>query len=311
MLRRTSEFDGRQRAEAGPQKRVIVQQGSILLVNASPSWRSSDGGMTWQRPLSEMPGPWIVTAGSRELFGDGPDGVFRSSDMGLSWTQCGALPVNSRIGYAVTSIGADDHRVFVSIHRIGTFRSDDRCTTWSDLAAPWKRDSPPLINYVDGPRVIVRALGGSFLSVDGGTTWAVIDGHVPDPIAFAKGCDGAMLAGTGRGVFRSRDDGRSWSLVGLDGRGVFAIGAPGCDEMFAVVQDVGRWTHSVLRSADRGATWTPAGDGLTGHQIHNLSVDERGTVYASGEAGAFRWAREGRWQQLGPADAAVVGLVAA
>ena len=56
-----------------------------------------------------------------------------------------------------------------------------------------------------------------------------------------------------------------------------AVAAPRCDEVFAVVQDAGLWTHSVFRSRDEGASWVTVNEGLTGHPINDLTTDEEDT----------------------------------
>jgi photosystem II stability/assembly factor-like uncharacterized protein len=296
----------------GHLEEIVAQRGRLLLVGSGGGWlRTPDRGVTWEAPA--MPRSRKFASNDRHLFADGIDGVGRSSDMGDSWTPCGSLPVNRPTGNEVTSIAADENQVYVSVFRlglyIGFFRSEDQCVTWNQLEAPWRLDFPPTVRYVEGLHVIVHAVGGPFLSIDAGNIWAPLGDRVPDTLTFATNCNGAMLAGTGRGAFVSRDNGRSWTSIGFAGRRVPAIAAPRCDEVFAVVQDAGRWTHSVFRSPDGGATWTTATDGLSGHPIRNLSIGEEGNVYAVGDSGAFRWLREGHWQQIGPATT-VVDLVA-
>jgi photosystem II stability/assembly factor-like uncharacterized protein len=293
------------------QKQIIVQRGRLLLVGTGGQWwRSSDRGKSWKAFEEGTPRPWIVAADQRTLFGDAADGVVRSSDMGDSWTQCGAVPVNRRTGNEVTSIAADESRVYVSIFRVGLFRSDDQCATWMPLETPWKLDFPPSIPYANRSRVIVRALGGSFLSVDAGKTWTPLEPTLPGPLAFTSGCNEVILAGTGRGVFASRDDGRSWAPLGLKGRWVPAVAAPRCDEVFAVVQDSGLWTHSVFRSTDGGANWTTVNEGLSRHPITALASDEDGQTYAAGSSGAFQWSND-EWEQIGPADITITSVVVA
>jgi photosystem II stability/assembly factor-like uncharacterized protein len=292
----------------GQQKQIIAHRGRLLLVGSGGQWwRSPDGGTNWERPEERT--PWIVSANDSNLFGDAIDGVLRSSDMADSWTRCGALPVNRRIGNEVTSIAADGNRVYVSVFRVGLFRSEDQCGTWRQLETPWKLEFPPAITYANGSRVIVRAIGGSFLSTDAGNSWTLLGDRLPDALAFTTTCNGTILAGTGRGAFASRDSGRSWASIGLERRWVPAIAAPRCDEVFAAVQDSGRWTHSVFRSGDGGASWASVSNGLSGHPIIGLA-DDRGTVYAAGSSGAFRWSQN-EWQQIGPADTTVTSLVGA
>ena len=292
------------------QKQVIAHRGRLLLVGTGGQWwRSPDGGKSWKAFDEETPRPWIVAANEKTLFGDAIQGVLSSSDMGNSWTPCGPVPVNRRTGNEVTSIAADERHVYVSIFRVGLFRSDDQCATWRQLETPWKPDFPPSIRYADESRVIVYALGGSFLSSDAGKTWTLLEKTLPDPLAFASGCDGVMLAGTGRGVFASRDNGRSWAPLGLEGRWVHAVVAPRCHEVFAVVPNSGLWTQSVFRSTDGGTSWAIVNEGLTGHPIVHVTRDTEGTTYAAGSSGAFRWSNN-RWHQIGPADTTVTSVVA-
>ena len=293
------------------QKQIVAHRERVLLVgDGGHWWRSSETGKIWEAPEERTPRPWILAANQRTLFGDAMDGVLRSSDMGDSWVRCGAVPVNRRTGNEVTSIAAEESHVHVSISRVGLFRSDDQCATWRQLESPWKLEFPHHITYANRSRVIVHALGrGSFLSVDAGKTWTSLRTTLPDPLAFASGCYGMILAGTARGVFVSRDDGGSWALLGMEGRWVPAVAVPRCNEIFAVVQDSGLWTHSVFRSTNRGASWTPVNEGLSRHPIVDLTTDEERTTYAAGSSGAFQWSNN-EWHQIGPADITVTSVVA-
>ena len=300
---------------AGPlvaqQKQIVAHRGRLLLVGSPAEWRRSpDNGKTWETVEEQTVRPWILAASHGTLYGDTMDGILRSSDMGDSWTRCGAVPVNRRIGNETTSIAADESHVYVSVFRVGLFRSDDRCVTWMKLEAPWKLEFPPSITFANASRVTVRALGGSFLSVDAGKTWTLLENTLEDPLAFASGCNGQIFAGTGRGVFASPDNGRSWAPSGLHGRWVPALVVSRCQELFAVVKDPDLWTHTVFRSVDGGTTWLPANDGLSGHPIVALTRDEEGNTYAASGAGAFRWSSK-EWRQIGPADVTVTSVVAA
>jgi photosystem II stability/assembly factor-like uncharacterized protein len=296
----------------GTVRQIIVQQRRVLLLSDGGEhsfwWRSRDGGETWDKPSAPGPRPWIVGASDRFIFGDTRDGVVRSSDMGDSWTRCGALPVNRTIGNEVTSIAAFGSRVYVSVLRIGVFRSDDECDTWTQLSTPLRADIPGRVAYVDERLLIVGNGAGLFLSTNEGGDWSRVDERAQG-YTFGRACGDVLFAGTGRGLLESRDHGRSWTPLGLPARPVVAVASPRCNEFFAAVQDADRWTNSVFRSTDGGVSWTPATIGLSRHPIYRLSVGEGGAVYAIGAAsGAFRWS-QGEWRQIGLADAYASSVV--
>jgi photosystem II stability/assembly factor-like uncharacterized protein len=297
----------------GKVRQIIVQQRRLLLLSGggefSSWWRSHDAGETWDKPSARGPRPWIVGASERFIYGDTQDGLIRSSDLGDSWTRCGTLPINRTIGNDVRSIAAYGNRVYVSVLRIGIFRSDDQCDTWTQLVTPLRADISVGVAYVDERLLIVGNVAGLFLSTNQGVDWSRVDERAQG-YTVGKSCGDAMFAGTGRGLLESRDSGRSWTPLGLPARPVVAVASPRCDEFFAAVQDADRWTNSVFRSTDGGASWTAASNGLSRHPIYRLSVGEGGAVYAIGAAaGAFRWS-QGEWRQIGLTDAYASRVVA-
>jgi photosystem II stability/assembly factor-like uncharacterized protein len=297
----------------GTVRQIIVQQRRLLLLSEGGEhsfwWRSLDGGETWDKPSAPGPRPWIVGASDRFIFGDTRDGVVRSSDMGDSWTRCGTLPINRAMGDEVRSIAAYGNRVYVSVLRIGIFRSDDQCDTWTQLMTPLRADISGGVAYVDERLLIVGNVVGMFLSTNKGVDWSRVDERAQG-FTLGKSCGDALFAGTGRGLLESRNNGRSWTPLGLPARPVVAVASPRCNEFFAAVQDADRWTNSVFRSTDGGASWTAASNGLSRHPIYRLSVGEGGAVYAIGAAaGAFRWS-EGEWRQIGLADSSASWVAA-
>jgi photosystem II stability/assembly factor-like uncharacterized protein len=298
---------------AGTVRQIIVQQRRLLLLSDGGEhsfwWRSFDGGETWDKPSAPGPRPWIVGASERFIYGDTRDGLVRSSDLGDSWTRCGTLPINRTIGNDVRSIAAYGNRVYISVLRIGIFRSDDQCDTWTQLVTPLRVDISVGVAYVDERLLIVGNVAGLFLSMNEGVDWSRVDERAQG-YTVGKSCGDALFAGTGRGLLESRDSGRSWTPLGLPARPVVAVASPRCNEFFAAVQDADRWTNSVFRSTDGGASWTAAGNGLSRHPIYRLSVGEGGAVYAIGAAsGAFRWS-QGEWRQIGLTDAYASRVVA-
>ena len=294
-----------------PAQSVIAHQGRLLITTPFVAWVSADEGRTWQRPSPPLATARQLAVADRDLYRDDVTGIQRSSDAGGTWTTCGALPIDRRTGHEATSLRAQGQHVYVSVQRTGVFGSADRCRTWKKLALPAPSDATPLVSFARGDRVIVRGATGSFLSNDAGGTWASIEAAAPDALTFEPYCDSMLLAGTGRGLRVSRDQGRTWMSAGLDGRWVPAVTSPTCGTIYAAVKDEQRWTYSVMRSLDDGKSWSPHHAGLPPHPVYTLTSADKENVYAAGAGGVYRSSRGGGWEQVGPPDRAVVAVAAA
>ncbi|HEX6308765.1 MAG TPA: hypothetical protein VFZ69_11285 [Longimicrobiales bacterium] len=216
-------------------------------------------------------------------FGGTGGGVFRTTDAGHSWENItdGQIPVGS--------IGAIE-------------------------VAP----SNPAIIYVATGSAAIRSnvsIGrGVFRSTDGGETWRSAGlekaGVIGDMVVHPADPDIAYVAAVGnpfgrnpeRGVFRTRDGGRTWEKVLFisDSTGVVDIdmNRQNPDELYAGAWRAERkpWTiisgareGGVYKSTDGGSTWTKLTNGLPGDYVGKISVsiaqsDPR-RVYALIEAG--------------------------
>lgn len=288
---------------------LITQRDRVLMVVHSGWWQSFDAGATW-RLRSPSATPKRLSANNRYLFGEAVDGVIRSSDLGDSWMPCGELPMSGPPRRVVTSIVADQDRVYAVVSGLAVFRSMDQCATWTQLTAPWSTKFPVTIRHVSALRVIVLANEGTFISQDAGSTWALLDrAVVSDRPPFATTCDGALLAGAQRnGTVVSADGGRTWTPRGPGDRRILALAVPRCGEVFAVAWDPGRNTTSVFRSQNDAVSWSRASEGLI-RDAFELAADADGSVYVAGSSGAFRWSPQSDWRQVGPVATRVESVV--
>ncbi|MCU0293347.1 MAG: YCF48-related protein [Thermoanaerobaculaceae bacterium] len=116
---------------------------------------------------------------------------------------------------------------------------------------------------------------------------------------FAPSNPARVYAGTGSGVYRSEDGGRSWSLAGLPGNAidVLAVSPADANTLLAGQQ------NSLLRSEDGGGVWTRIGtvglDGLPIDLVTFSPADPR-IAYASNERAHYRSTDGGKtWQSVG------------
>lgn len=221
-------------------------------------------------------------------------GVFRSDDGGATWRE-----INDGIVYkdiwALTqhpSTGV----LYAGTSPAGVFRSDDRGETWTACDSLWQLPSTrgwhgPVAPYIsrmkdlavsdDDPDLVIGAIEEGWLvrSSDGGATWEQVDQAVPHDshsVRFVPGAPATVVLGSQDGMFRSTDNGRTWSSAneGLDGRRytpapLVTHGArPGV--LFCSVAAVGPgdWRRpeggdaAFCRSDDGGQSWTTLLEGL-------------------------------------------------
>jgi photosystem II stability/assembly factor-like uncharacterized protein len=293
----------------GIHEQFVVQGSRLLFTARTRDWsRSFDAGKTWQRFQTIQAHPWRVVPAAATLYGFTSRLASRSDDFADSWTSCGSLPVGGASRGEISSLAADDTQVYVTLTNVGLFRSVDRCATWTQVSVSWSSAFPPHFKYANGPRLVVFATGGNYFSIDAGVTWARLPDALQDTLAVTRDCNGAMLMATAAGVFRFDGSGDRAVLLGLSGRRVTSLVSPRCRQLIAVVEGRNRWTHSVMRSVDDGATWTRASDDLSGYSI-GLLTSENGAVYGVGATTAFEWDGRSNWRRLGPVTTRVSSVV--
>ncbi len=235
-------------------------------------WKTENGGSTWVPLFDAQPvasigalavtpsDPNVIYAGTGEsdIRSDlaSGDGVYKSSDGGKTWQNCG-LKETRQISRIVVD-PADANRVFVAAlgHAYGPntergiFRSTDGGQTWqkvlykdaqtgaADLslapdepkllfAALWEAHRPPWTTYAP----LAGSNSGLYRSSDGGNTWRQVIGNgFPEGslgrigVAIAPGTHGkriyAVIEADAKraGLYRSDDGGDSWTRVNSDPR---------------------------------------------------------------------------------------------
>lgn len=193
----------------GPTTFLANPQRPGWLYAANPGWAgySIDGGRTWTRIQNVVSGFWSlsIAANGSDMVGGNNEGVYASSDGGVTWRSLWQAP---QIGGFETKAVAIAPSRPTTIYRLtntagaglmsGLFRSDDGGQTWTALRWPGERDRPLPI-AVD-PRDDRSLWIGLAHSSDGGVTWT-IEPHEPAPadmLSVAFNRDGTALYGVGR-----------------------------------------------------------------------------------------------------------------
>jgi len=173
-------------------------------------YSSSDGGRNWtaiygcRSAAADPQGGLMAACGSS---------LTRTADGGRSWQPMGPLPVEADRVVAVAVSAADSRLIFLGVDD-GVFRSADGGGTWekrnSGLGSDWlDLETHPFVPsglYLqDGDCVSRREATPLYRSLDGGSSWGVLD---VGGCGLAIDADGSTVyRGSG---FRSADAGDTW-----------------------------------------------------------------------------------------------------
>ena len=208
-------------------------------------WKSDNAGESWQ-PLSDLAtnlavttlsldptNPDVIYAGTGEGFFNSDalrgDGIFKSTDAGVTWEQISSTASNEHFHYTnkVVHSPNDNQRLYAAT-RSGVQRSNDGGETWENIYVPTGTAAGCLdltVTADEGNDVLLTACG-----------------------SFLEG-----------GVHRSADNGTTWEAV-LDfpeqGRTTLAVAPSDKNIVYALVASVSNFgMHGVYKSTDMGATW--------------------------------------------------------
>jgi photosystem II stability/assembly factor-like uncharacterized protein len=248
---------------AGPETyTVFVHPRDPSLVFAGTAdgvYRSTDHGATFKRAKFPDQGVevWSYLADpadpSRLLAGGSPVSIFRSDDMGESWTRLpdprmpyrGKSPFACRVMRFARNPNSTQE-IFAALEVGGVMRSIDGGESWSDCSDPLVQMS------IDEPRL--RSMIVSDTDAEG-----MLDAHA---ICMSPADPGSVILALRMGLFRSTDRGASWQDMRVDRFSPFTYGRDikvspqdpntlyACLSVAASSKD-----GALFRSQDSGKTW--------------------------------------------------------
>lgn len=191
--------------------------------------------------------------------------IFRSDDSGSTWHS-----IQSGVGglslAALRLNPVDPDVLYAGIYGGGVFKSVDRGENWTRLTVgqlPWVGS---LVMNERSPDSLFVSIGGDGLykTADAGNTWTpmVEPPGVPGVIlAWSLVLDpstaGRLYASDFHRLYRSEDTGETWQLVRDGIQSLLWIDPADSAVLYALGESGG-----LLKSTDRGITWTAIGTGL-------------------------------------------------
>ena len=298
------------RGDAAPTRLLIATlRGITILERGAPGAAWTDRGRVLD---GHHCGSIMVEPKRGGIFaGMHSGGLYFSGDAGLTWEKrADGITIDQVfcVGYAHHG---DKVALYAGTEPASMFRSDDYGKSWVEQPGvketkgrdKWSFPSPPHQAHVKtmtidprDPNVIYAGVeqGDLLKTIDGGTHWRVLDDYSKPTdwtyrdihlVVVHPANSAELYMTTGMGLYRSRDAGKTWTLI-IDNH--FRIGYPDHlivsprdgDTMFmaGAAENPGVWQKShraettIMRSRDRGLTWTDASRGLPENRRANVEA---------------------------------------
>ena len=226
-----------------------AEQGIYRYVNGA--WEQSNSGFYGRSVLS------LLGDSGQLLAGASPGGLFALPDGG-AWSQMYAQGFSL---YNVMNLCSSDSGIFAASWS-GCYFSANHGATWNITL---KQMGMVEAVAAQGSLLFGGVYGsGIFKSTNGGVNWVEADSGLTDKAVFALACNSPVVyAGTSTGVFRSLNNGATWtSSPGLSNF-IYALAISSCG-VFAGMYDGPHF------SSDSGLNWISSTNGIPSGSARNV-----------------------------------------
>lgn len=194
--------------------------------------KSTNGGSTWAPCTTGMTGgaiwvaPWKQDPVTANTLYAGRVQMFKSTNLGTSWSQSGSLPgINTNAGVIEFAIAPSNNQVIYVLHGTpGIYKSTDGGATWTNVTGTVPVGTAYPTNVCissTNPNMVWVTLSGYssgnkvFQSTNGGTTWTNYSTGLPNLpancIMYEPGSADRVYAGMDVGVYFRDNTMTSWA----------------------------------------------------------------------------------------------------
>lgn len=236
-------------------------------------YRSGNSGTSWMKAGADFQryasvNCFAANSGNKIFAGSLSDGLFVSTDNGLSWNASSTGLTGSTVTSLAVSAG---DQLFVGISSNGLFTSSDAGTVWVKVTTPFPTKPVSWIGSNTRGYLFVHAPPDLYRSTDAGATWELkaASSSVYN-MCVAIGANDDIYASFSNDLYCSTDNGETWNrrssgLPASPAVTALAIGEQG--GMF-----LGTTTGALYVSTDQGNSWISRPTGLRGpsNKIKNI-----------------------------------------
>lgn len=255
---------------------------------ASGIFKSTDRGENWTKIFD---GGWhkklIYDFASNSIYSlviSNDAGIFNSTNNGLSWSKLSNFPVNH---YGVNDLYIDKSgNLYLCFNYAdqqgGVFLSTNQGQNWTNILG--NAENYYSIVKTANNRIIVASTGKIYYSDNNGLSWSNISFPVtftPSKLVIDKSGN-VYLATLGYGIYKSTNNGSSWSLCKEVGWEFYDLYADNDGNLYAGCDNY------VYRSTDSGGSWELLNSGLNNDKyIKCIAASLDGYIYCGADYGYF------------------------
>ncbi len=197
----------------GPIVNCFATVGTKLFAGVSDDgvYLSTDSGVSWKRVSSNLPSIHIYALANDDgtLLAATSKGLFSTVNDGASWYPAGE---DQRLDTLICYVASIDSIVFAAPYGNGIFRSSDHGNTWTHVDSVYSYAQVSSFASSGGFILSASDGGGIIRSFDNGVTWEPADSGLLNKFVSSLNVSGAyMFAATMGGIFVSTDHGGSWT----------------------------------------------------------------------------------------------------
>jgi len=268
---------------------LAINSSGHLYVSTFSIFRSIDEGNIWEASSVGLTSNLVIFSlainASGHIFAGSIDGIFRSVNNGRSWQA--SYPK----AYTTSVHVMGENGQILAGTAGGILQSTDNGDHWKYVHL---NDDIQVISFASNSRGHIFAgthqynagIAQIFRSTDAGVHWTprkISSTDFLEIYSLAINANGHIFAGADKNIFRSMDNGATWTSIANTPAEVHSIVINSKGHLFA-------GTLGVLRSIDNGNSWTSVDEGLLGigFRVSTLVINANGCIFAGSDGGIFR-----------------------
>ena len=239
----------------GGTKALAVNGTNLFVGTEQGVYLSTDNGLTWTEVNNGLPATyiWYLKVSGNNLYAC-------TGGVGLfRTTDSGASWSNlGLISEVIYTCAVNGSAIFAGTHDHGIYRSTDDGVNWNQVNNGLNTIDVRAL-FVNGNSIFAGTFPGMYRSNDNGENWVELTNGLPNPmvnvLAFTM-IGSTLFAGLDGGVYYSTDNGDIWNAAGLSGTYPPTIISYGTN-LFAGLSGDG-----IYYSNDNGLNWAAVNEGL-------------------------------------------------